>query len=255
MVLRSNLTVTFILLTSPQGLSSAVTPAMIEEEVLCKPSVVWPGELPLPPTHPHKWTWSCPLCCSAGLSRCPWQVYWWCGWCHQSRPQRVDTFYTQLSSFYVIHHRDSCDLCGVLPWVWGNLCHKGWGQSRYGRELCRKSVPDRNCSPPGSEFLADRKLWTRWSRNLSVQTQQSNWYKSNTVSTDLFLFWWKPKIEVRCSWYLRRCQTQDQQCHLFTSALRTRNATMEMIPEMSSPKRPSVPLDKQWNTCLDLGKI
>lgn len=64
--------------------------------------------------------------------------------------------------------------------------------------------------------------------------------------------------EVRCGWYLRRClapQTQDQQCHLFTSALRTRNATMKMIPEMSWPKRPSVPLDKQWNTCLDLGEI
>lgn len=156
----------------------------------------------------------------------------------------------------------------MLPWVSGNLCHKGWGQSRYGRELCRKSVPDRNRSPPGSELLADRKLWTRRSRNLSVQTQQSHWYKSNTVSTDFFyLFLLKTKNrsdlkgcsqhEVRCGWYLRRClppQTQDQQCHLFTSALRTRNATMEMIPEMSWPKRPSVPLDKQWNTCFGFGE-
>lgn len=27
---------------------------------------------------PHRWTWRCLLCCSAGPSMFPWAAYWWC---------------------------------------------------------------------------------------------------------------------------------------------------------------------------------
>lgn len=165
---------------SPQDLGSAVTPTTFEEEVRCK---VWSWLHPLPPTRLHRWTWSYPLCCSACLSRCPSGASWWCWWHHQSRQQRWEPF-TQGVTVYFFHFSwlegaDSCNVCVVLPWVSGSLCHKGLGQSQYGRELCHRSVPDRSPGPPGSALLAGRKHWTQLSHNLSVQTQQSRWNISN----------------------------------------------------------------------------